>query len=119
MLRKPPKVGDWVWIFEPEWEGPGTCIHCVISYKAESTLGGFVYKLQETVFRQNDEDPILKTYVRYDTGLFESLEDAARDEAEYRYKKLVERSKEYNKEQEQNKEAWSKHQAELFYGAGI
>lgn len=119
MLRKPPKVGDWVWIFEPEWEGPGTCIPCVIAYIAESTLGGFVYKLQETVFRQNDEDPILKTYIRYDTGLFESLEDAARDYADYRYKKLIERSKEYSKEQEQNKEAWSKHQAELFYGAGI
>jgi len=119
MLRKPPKVGDWVWIFEPDWEGFGTCIPCVITYIAESTISGFVYKLQETVFRQNEEDPVLKTYVRYDTGLFESLEDAARDEAEYRYKKLVERSKEYNKEQEQNKEAWYKRQAELFYGAGI
>ena len=121
MLRKPPKVGDLVWIYEPDWDGPGTCIHCVIVDKVPRSRGGFSYKLQETVFRHDpSENPIKKTYARLgDNSLFDSLEDAARDEAEYRYRELLESSNEYNEIQQKNKEAWFKYQAELQFGAGI
>lgn len=126
MLQKEPQIGDWVWIYEEDWDSDGTVIECVVKevnqYNLENDSTHKVrYELVERLYPQNPDGKITeKHYSRWTReDLFDSMEDAIAEQARKFADPIRQQSEEYRKYCDKKRQAWEKHQTLLQQGAYI